>query len=197
LVSQCSETDVPRQAQRNALDHTTLTRHHLTTYHAQVSSSAYLSYVYAISPLSRTGDLMAIFDICADFVVIPLIFYIVVAAARLDLASLRKQGWVFDLGSTQDPWYEYYKYLSAFRYIANPFSDLNATPLFVICRPSAGSSWTVVGYPSDAVGAVCGFSLGDERLNVKTHWERQGCSSTFSIPHLTCLHYASITSAPG
>jgi sulfate permease, SulP family len=46
-----------------------------------------------------------------DFVVIPLIFYIFVAAAQLKLGNLRESGWLFDLGSAgEDPWYKFYSY---------------------------------------------------------------------------------------
>jgi hypothetical protein len=43
--------------------------------------------------------------------VIPIIFYIVVAAARLDLGALRQAGWLFDMGNSADSaWYEFYTY---------------------------------------------------------------------------------------
>jgi SulP family sulfate permease len=45
---------------------------------------------------------------------IPMIFYIVVAAARLDLADLRESGWVFDMaagaGGSKESWYKFYGY---------------------------------------------------------------------------------------
>lgn len=45
------------------------------------------------------------------FFVIPIIFYIVVAAARLDLGVLRQAGWLFDMGNSADrSWYEFYTY---------------------------------------------------------------------------------------
>ncbi|KAA1470874.1 hypothetical protein DENSPDRAFT_775282 [Dentipellis sp. KUC8613] len=46
------------------------------------------------------------------FIVIPIIFYIVVAAARLDLHTLRREGWLFDVAASQDSWYEFYTYFS-------------------------------------------------------------------------------------
>lgn len=49
-----------------------------------------------------------------DFITIPLIFYIVVLSARIDLTSLRKEGWIFDMGNTSEPWYAFYKYYSEF-----------------------------------------------------------------------------------
>ncbi|KAF5319323.1 hypothetical protein D9619_008654 [Psilocybe cf. subviscida] len=46
------------------------------------------------------------------FIIIPVIFYIVVLAAGLDLNSLRHSGWVFDMGSSSnEPWYQFYSYL--------------------------------------------------------------------------------------
>jgi SulP family sulfate permease len=53
------------------------------------------------------------------FFVIPIIFYIVVAAARLDLGVLRRAGWLFDMGNSADrSWYEFYTYFGEFsRYL--------------------------------------------------------------------------------
>lgn len=46
-----------------------------------------------------------------DFIIIPLLFYIVVAAARLNLSELRHTGWIFDMGaSAHEPWYKFYSY---------------------------------------------------------------------------------------
>jgi SulP family sulfate permease len=45
------------------------------------------------------------------FIVIPMIFYIVVAAAQLDLGVLQQAGWLFDMGNSADrSWYEFYTY---------------------------------------------------------------------------------------
>ncbi|KII84805.1 hypothetical protein PLICRDRAFT_342187 [Plicaturopsis crispa FD-325 SS-3] len=46
------------------------------------------------------------------FLVIPVVFYIVVAAAGLDLAHLRTAGWLFDMGdsSEDEKWYTFYTY---------------------------------------------------------------------------------------
>jgi len=51
----------------------------------------------------------------SDFMIVPAVFYVVVAAARLDLGALRKDGWLFDMaegaGGGEDRWYEFYSYL--------------------------------------------------------------------------------------
>ncbi|KAF9443821.1 sulfate anion transporter [Macrolepiota fuliginosa MF-IS2] len=45
------------------------------------------------------------------FMAIPIIFYIIVAAAGLPLGDLRREGWLFDSGSaSQVHWYEFYTY---------------------------------------------------------------------------------------
>ncbi|KAH8827152.1 sulfate transporter family-domain-containing protein [Flagelloscypha sp. PMI_526] len=60
------------------------------------------------------------------FLIIPIVFYIVVAAAQLDLSELRTAGWVFDIGA--DPaqksskWYSLYSYLR--------FNHIDAPALF-------------------------------------------------------------------
>jgi SulP family sulfate permease len=47
--------------------------------------------------------------------IIPAVFYIVVAAAQLDLDTLRKDGWLFNSaevsGGVEDKWYGFYSYL--------------------------------------------------------------------------------------
>ncbi|PCH34769.1 hypothetical protein WOLCODRAFT_78960 [Wolfiporia cocos MD-104 SS10] len=42
------------------------------------------------------------------FMIIPALFYAVVAAAHLDLGDLRQHGWLFDMGPTKEPWYQFY-----------------------------------------------------------------------------------------
>ncbi|KAG2739962.1 hypothetical protein P692DRAFT_20851426 [Suillus brevipes Sb2] len=49
------------------------------------------------------------------FMIIPLVFYVVVAAAQLDLGALMRDGWLFDMaegtGDGEDKWYGYHSYL--------------------------------------------------------------------------------------
>ncbi|EIM84807.1 uncharacterized protein STEHIDRAFT_60168 [Stereum hirsutum FP-91666 SS1] len=45
-----------------------------------------------------------------DFIIIPAVFYIVVLAAGLDLDVLRKAGWIFDVGASEEKWYQFYTY---------------------------------------------------------------------------------------
>ncbi|KAF9005068.1 sulfate anion transporter [Cyathus striatus] len=46
------------------------------------------------------------------FIIIPLIFYVVITAAQIDLYDLRKAGWLFDMGDTaHEPWWQFYTYL--------------------------------------------------------------------------------------
>ncbi|KDR73007.1 hypothetical protein GALMADRAFT_745144 [Galerina marginata CBS 339.88] len=47
----------------------------------------------------------------AYFIIIPVVFYIVVFAAGLDLDGLRRAGWIFDMAASgQEPWYKFYSY---------------------------------------------------------------------------------------
>ena len=48
----------------------------------------------------------------SDFLMIPAIFYVVVAAAGLDIQTLRETGWVFDMGGSSESWYKFYSYFS-------------------------------------------------------------------------------------
>jgi SulP family sulfate permease len=40
---------------------------------------------------------------------IPVVFYIVVFAARIPMSTLRDQGWIFDMAGVDTPFYEYFK----------------------------------------------------------------------------------------
>ncbi|KAI0739439.1 sulfate transporter family-domain-containing protein [Daedaleopsis nitida] len=42
------------------------------------------------------------------FCIIPAVFYVIVAAAGFDLGTLRNTGWLFDMGTSSDPWYHFY-----------------------------------------------------------------------------------------
>ncbi|KAJ6558135.1 sulfate transporter family-domain-containing protein [Mycena capillaripes] len=46
------------------------------------------------------------------FVMIPVVFYIIVAAAQINIADLRDSGWVFDMvaGGKHEHWYKFYEY---------------------------------------------------------------------------------------
>jgi len=60
--------------------------------------------VRAKSPLTRLcGQIV-------DFLAIPVVFYVVVAIARLDVSTLRRAGWLFDMGDINEPWHHFYKY---------------------------------------------------------------------------------------
>jgi len=48
---------------------------------------------------------------CLDFLIIPVAFYVIVAAASLNLDNLRKEGWLFESAQgTGEKWYEFYSY---------------------------------------------------------------------------------------
>ncbi|KAH8105254.1 sulfate transporter family-domain-containing protein [Cristinia sonorae] len=42
------------------------------------------------------------------FIIIPIIFYIAVAIGGIDIGLLREKGWLFDMGTTDEPWYKFY-----------------------------------------------------------------------------------------
>ncbi|KAF7789143.1 hypothetical protein EIP86_000080 [Pleurotus ostreatoroseus] len=42
------------------------------------------------------------------FLIIPSIFYVVVAAARINLQTLRDSGWLFQMSTIDEPWYKFY-----------------------------------------------------------------------------------------
>ncbi|KAI0065142.1 hypothetical protein BV25DRAFT_1799226 [Artomyces pyxidatus] len=44
------------------------------------------------------------------FIIIPILFYIVVLSARLDLPTLRHEGWLFDVAASEESWYNFYSY---------------------------------------------------------------------------------------
>lgn len=59
-----------------------------------------------------------------------MIFYVVVAAAQLNLGDLRESGWVFDMaaGGSKESWYKFYQYYGlsltfSFRLISHCHAD--------------------------------------------------------------------------
>jgi sulfate permease, SulP family len=44
----------------------------------------------------------------------PVVFYLVVFIAGLDLDSLRRDGWLFEVASNEEKWYQFYTYFGAF-----------------------------------------------------------------------------------
>lgn len=51
-----------------------------------------------------------------------MIFYIVVAAGHLDLVVLREAGWLFDMGTSREPWYYFYSLYGAWVQVASPLT---------------------------------------------------------------------------
>lgn len=51
-----------------------------------------------------------------------MIFYIVVAAGHLDLVVLREAGWLFDMGTSREPWYYFYSLYGAWVQVASPWA---------------------------------------------------------------------------
>jgi hypothetical protein len=62
----------------------------------------------------------------------PMIFYVIVAAARLNLGDLRRQGWIFDMGNSgQESWTDVYSYFGVlFVFLFIYFSDRDLLSLF-------------------------------------------------------------------
>jgi hypothetical protein len=51
-------------------------------------------------------------DLLIDFIIIPILFYIVLAASGSSIADWREDGWLFDMSNGKDAkWYEFYTYL--------------------------------------------------------------------------------------
>lgn len=71
--------------------------------------------VFPLCKCSCSADNSFLTNLQLDFLVIPIIFYIVVASARLDLNKLRTENWLFDVGSASEtPWYHYFSYLGRY-----------------------------------------------------------------------------------
>ena len=66
--------------------------------------------LYPLSNSNWTREGYQTNDLNTDFIIIPIIFYIVVAAARLNLTSLRHNGWLFDMETSDEPWYHFYTF---------------------------------------------------------------------------------------
>lgn len=77
-------------------------------HHAQVGAPADLPYMSVSLECTTCAQAHTDMHTVADFCIIPAVFYIVVAAAGLDLGTLRSIGWLFDMGTSRDPWYHFY-----------------------------------------------------------------------------------------
>jgi hypothetical protein len=90
---------------------------------------------------------------------IPVAFYIVVAAAQLDLGVLRRAGWLFDMGNSADrSWYEFYTYFG------EPFFSLSIWNGLMCKRFWEGEDGASVVYSSYAIRiASSALSLSPRR----------------------------------
>lgn len=66
-------------------------------------------------------------DQFTDFITIPVMFYLVVAIARLDLSVLRHEGWLFEMNTAEEPWYKFYTFYGKLRISLLRFLDLSFT----------------------------------------------------------------------
>jgi len=82
-------------------------------YHHQLIFPACESCIESANALCST---------LSDFIVIPIIFYIVVGICRFNLGELRKAGWLFTTGGSKDPWYKFYTLFGSFVRVRPRFS---------------------------------------------------------------------------
>ena len=61
-----------------------------------------------------------------DFILIPILFYLVVAIGGFNLGELREAGWLFTTGGSNDPWYKFYTLFGLFFGLVSPSTPLNA-----------------------------------------------------------------------
>ena len=54
-----------------------------------------------------------------DFLIIPVVFYIVVLGAGFDLDALRRDGWLFEVARSEEKWYRFYTFFGAFHRYSN------------------------------------------------------------------------------
>jgi len=99
----------------------------------------------------------------ADFIIIPVLFYIIVAAAQLDLGVLRKEGWVFDMGvSEKESWYKFYSFFGESLPTSFRPQPLNQS-ISTTRRFWLGSLRTDMGDSPDAICFVSCFTAGFRR----------------------------------
>lgn len=153
----------------------------LATNHALVAPPINLSSLYVF--LSHViGFRSHIFP--ADFIVIPVLFYIVVTVAGLSLDDLRKHGWLFDLGgASQEAWYKMYSYLGS----QSPFSlgFWHETDSF--SRFQCGALECHLGHFAYAICFVSVFFWHESQVYVDCP-PPIGYLSTFCILRLTSPH---------
>ena len=149
----------------------------------------------SISILIRIFGFRLIDCVCADFLVIPILFYIIVAATQADLGALRKSGWVFDMGDAEaEAWYEFYSYFGAlclFSLVTPASFYLEANAWCTeLGRVQFGPLWSTL--PTQF--ALCVLSSFERMLSLTRI--RLDCFSTFYIHRSTCLLYVSLSNRP-
>ncbi|KAI0051282.1 hypothetical protein FA95DRAFT_1485722 [Auriscalpium vulgare] len=53
-----------------------------------------------------------ILPVCTYFIIIPIVFYVIVASTRMNLSDLRHDGWLFDVAVSEEAWYNFYTYFN-------------------------------------------------------------------------------------
>lgn len=136
------------------------------SYHAEISSSAYFSFMcvplhlffrFFEVPL-YVSTVRLITPHFPDFLIIPVIFYIVVAAAQLNMGDLRAKGWLFDMGSSgeDESWYTFYSYYGV---SLSPYTHSSHSSILRLrrglCRCWSYQIWAFVVDSADSICFVC------------------------------------------
>ncbi len=99
-------------------------------------------------------------DPSLDFIAIPMIFYIVVLAARIPLDTLRDEGWIFDVRGGDDGvgWYKFYDYYGKLDSTPVPTTLMKrALTCFLTYRLQSSSFQAHMGHVAYTIRSVSGF----------------------------------------
>ena len=105
------------------------------------------------------------------FIAVAVGFYVIVSALRLDLASLRKRGWVFEAPAADKPWWHFYTLFNFKATNAGALADCIPAMLALVFF---GFVHLPINLPSLAV------STGEDNLNVDRELISHGVSNLLS-----------------
>lgn len=91
-------------------------------HHIKVASSTHTSNLYCKLFCRSRERLIVLFP--TDFLIIPVLFYLVVLVVGFDLDMLRSKGWLFEVAKSEAKWYQFYTYFGVFHFDSKiPFTD--------------------------------------------------------------------------
>ncbi|KAK4058034.1 hypothetical protein OIO90_000773 [Microbotryomycetes sp. JL221] len=116
------------------------------------------------------------------FIAIPVVFYAIAAAARIDIETLRQHGWVFEVNGVDSTWYEYWTLFDFSKTHWSAVLDTIPTQLALVFF---GLLHVPINVPALAI------SVGEDNVNTNRELVAHGVSNVAagligSVPNYLC-----------